>query len=432
MIIQSDNKAIGKSFLRLEKLLVDNGAWFDSNLSIVCKGKAVSIRMMGPSKQGDVIMKVPQKLLVPALPLNFSIKENKFVIDPDKDKLSPIQIKIAKLMVNVYNATDKIGFYKKECPWVTFRKAPDLMDSLLHARTTNENTKSKQDFLHNLTGSMSLAEFVCKDFVMTRVLGHKDKKDGELIQKIMPVVDYLDHDYRASGFVFPDKSPGKSKKPNFLRIHNSQPFPSRPECYVAYGTYDALDTFLSYGFINEEVPFLRSIPLKIPVRDLPGKLLVNSYPAVRNEKKLHKQLDDLRRFMPMVNKSADCDGLVLSHLIIGLTTTPNALRRVLRVLIRTLAGESVLPKFVIDRTHETERYVIEKNIAFYESFLKEVEADQKTPAALKNQMYHIASIQLNKLYKYIYNDAYFLSVIEENPQSATDEKETPSTDEEAA
>jgi len=403
MIIQYDNKKIGKKLGDLEKLLTDNGARFHPELALVCIEKSISLEMAGPCNHGEIIMEVPVELLLPAKFLNISVKGNKFVINPDKDQLTPEQIAIAELVFELYSLAGRVEFYKNESPWVAFREAPELIDEILLSRT--KDYKIRSDFLHNEPDAMSIEEFVAYDFPMTRVLGIQQTDGNEVDEIFMPMIDYLNHDYQG----VPYSTPGYTKDGpdnEFLRVINAQPFAAQRECYVSYGIYDAIDTFLGYGFVCETTPFVRSISLEIPVRDTAG-IILNSF-AMRAPEKVNEQLNDLRKFMPYLNKIESSGQLTVSHLIISLHPTPHATRRILRAIIRTLAGSEVSQKFVLDRVKETEKFILEKNIDFYNDLLKKVGSDKKTPEHLKQRIHRLAFTQLNKLYKYLYNDGFFV------------------------
>jgi hypothetical protein len=410
MIIHAENKEIDKTLRNLIRLLKKNRAWFSSSLFIKNTGDFITIKTEGPSELGAPIIKLPVELMVPANPLNLHVKKNEFYIDPDKDNLSEIQIEIAEHMIELYNLTNKVKLYKKSCPWIAYRKAPEILDEILLSRTEAGKIKMKTSFLHQETDAPTENEFIAEDFIQTRVLGHKKETDEQKFQKIMPIVDYLDHDFRANGFMINEPKAGGNKKGNIselLSILNSQPFIHKSNCYVNYGTYDSVDTFLAYGFTYNEVPFVRSIPLTIPI-DGYKDIEVNSVPSAKYNNKLHKNLDDIKGFMPMVSRESDDHNLVCSHLFIGLNLAPNLLRRVLRVLIRALTGPAETPDFVIDQTYKAEKLIIDENIEFYKNLKSKIQINTHASSDLKDMAIELANTQLNKLYKYQYNADYFV------------------------
>jgi len=47
-------------------------------------------------------------------------------------------------------------------------------------------------------------------------------------------------------------------------MHRSAPLPEkRDECFASYGFHDAYDTWISYGFVDADVPFVQSLPITL-------------------------------------------------------------------------------------------------------------------------------------------------------------------------
>jgi len=401
MIVKSDNNTVKMMLFQLEKLLVENGAWFHPNLALRCKDNTISVEMAGPCPAEETIIKIPDDLLVPSEPLNISIEGDKFILTPDKSKLSKTQLEIATLMFGIYNATNRINSYKACNPWVCFKETPYLMNRLSKTRTENEIQQPRDDFLNGLPNALSMEEFILYDFIGSRVIGHIKENDDQMVQKIMPIVDYFLHDYRGQTYMFAkEKSTEQDRQDDssFLKIINIQPFPASPTCYVSYGTYDAVDIFMNYGFINKEAVFLYSIPMEIKIPGTDG-LIVNSIPYVRKGK-VSKPFADIKQFVPSITRSTDNKALVLSCLAITIPPRGNALRRILRATIRTLGGEHISKEFILEQTLIAEKFIIEENIGFYEALLEDIENDKETPVHLKDRVYKVVYAQLNKLYKY--------------------------------
>ena len=394
MKIVTDNKAIQSELASLGKCMQDNGAWIHPDITIAyTEETGLSIQMERTINPRDFIIKVPVEQLIPYELLNMAVKGNDFVIDPDKDRLSPVQIDLAERMVEIYNLTNKVEFHKSENPWILFREAPELLDLLLEAISWSPSIEYYSTFLHDREGAASMDQFVLDSFSSSRFLGQKIHGGEETVQVIMPIIDFLNHDYRGSGFGSPT-NPGETQ---WIGVTCAQPFISRNECYASYGTNDALNSFLIYGFIDATAPYIRSIPLEIPVGDL-GKITVYSL-NMKNISSPPKQLQDLHQFMPKLKK--DKDGAVhLSHLFVTVPPFPHALRRILRNVIATFCGNSVSEDFILEQTRAAERLVVEKNMAFYREILKKIDKNKTAPSGLIDRARHVATIQLSKLGNY--------------------------------
>lgn len=411
MIIESDNKELKKHLDDLEAALVGYNAWFHPQLALIDRGGAMSVQIEGPLNPSEVIMKVPQRLFVSADDLNVSLKGNVFSVDPNPDKLTAEQIDIGKRMIDIYNITDKATLHRGECPWILYRECPELLDKLTHARTPNKFLQEKQTYLHNLPGAKDEEDFTCWSFLQTRVLGQKSEDTHAKQQVMMPVIDYLNHDGEGCPFIMRKTD----DHGNIMDIQNRQPYFDRRECCVSYGTYDTLDTFLSYGFPDISAPFVRSIPVDVEIEGF-GTMHIGGMLGAKNDSELPKEIHDLRRYMPVPTRRQD-GSLSVSHIIITIGKSPHALRRVLQVMIRSFIGQDAAREVVIDNVYAAEDKIIKENIAFYESMLKSV---QTTPAPdhLKDPIALIAQVQLNKLYKYMYDFNFFNVGKMQQPQPA--------------
>jgi hypothetical protein len=411
MKIKSDDKTIENKLDLLVNALTKHGAWFHENLMLNCTEKSISVKMAGPCNPDEIIIKIPEKLLVPAFDFNISVEGDKFIINPDTEKLSSEQIEIGELVFELYNLADRVAFYKNESPWIRFRTAPWLLEELMKSRTSNKQQEIKRDFINKSPDSMTVEKFIAENFPMTRVFGYnkinKDKNENtesdmtaSLKQVIMPVIDFMDHNHNGGSFNL-----GKDDNDALvLKLKNKQPIMASNDCFAFYGVYDAVDTFFNYGFIDEDAPFLRSIPVEVEIHD-EEKLTIQSLLAIPN-KEVHKDLEDLKPMIPIVMKNKDQSGLVASHMFITLPPRPHATRRILRAIIRTMVGPSVSEEFVTEKIEKTEKFIVEKNIDFYKELREKADKDDKTPADLKEQIKHIANVQLNRLYKYAYNSEF--------------------------
>ncbi|NQZ13912.1 MAG: hypothetical protein HRT94_03665 [Alphaproteobacteria bacterium] len=406
MQIQSSDKKLEKELTALRDVLVENGAWFHKNLNIVSEDHGMSVVVDGPASPGDKMMKVPESLLVQKHGMNISLKNSDFIFEPDDSVLSPVQIEIADRMIEIYNMTNKVNLHKEECSWILYKDHPHLLDPLVQGRTQNDYLNKKYKYLHSNSTPEEDETFTCESYLQTRVLGRQGK-DGQKNQLIMPIIDYLNHDHRGSPFMFKDQ-----KDDAIMHINVKRPFLERQECFVIYGVYDALDTFLNYGFPDSHAPYVRSIPMDIDINGK-GKLKVRAISGGRNKQELPKQISDLSSLMPFPVKKPD-GSLEISHLMIPIVNAPHALRRVLQVLIRSLVGKDETRKFVIESVYKAEEEILKANIEFYSNIIDTIDT-MDGPDHLKSMTKQVATLQRNKLYKYTFNKDFFKIDIEEEP-----------------
>lgn len=405
MQINTDNKELKKALTGFHKYMVKNGAWFHEGLEITGNEGGLTVNMNAPCNPGNAAMRVPVQMLVPSVALNMTVKGDDFVIDPDIALLNKHQLEIGRYMMDVYNLTGRVNFHRNENVFLRFRKAPELLELLIGARDTNTNIDQRRDFMHGRDTDMDENAFTCETFLHSRVLGHKTPDSEERIQKIMPIVDYLNHHFMGSPFI----TPRKEGDAQVLKIQNKQPFIDRRELFAFYGMYDALDTLLNYGFTDAQTPFVRSIPMEISL-DGTSKLIIKSHIGMQGKKPLNKTMKDLMRMTPNVWRPKDGDeegNLHISHLHIPVSSSPHAMRRILRALINTSVKDKASPQYVIDLTLRVEHKIIESNIDFYRGVLKKLEDFSDAPTDLVDTVRQLCDTQLTKLYKYRY-DSNFL------------------------
>lgn len=331
-----------------------------------------------------------------------ALEGQNFVINPDNGSLTSLHIELAENVVEAYNLTGRPAFHTGECVWIRYRAAPDLLEDLLKARTLNPEQKERLNFTRQTRDCEDEATFVCGTYWQSRVLGRKSEQSGLVVPMAMPFVDYLDHHYAGS----PYGTPRTDADEPVLSIRNHRPFPSASTLYACYGMYDALDTFITYGFIDTEAPIVRAVPMTIDLGQ--GKSLeVGAMTAAKISAPLNAYLKDLQAYSPMVTFD-DKKKLNVSHLLIPVINAPHALRRILRSLVHTAFSEDEKsPQYIVDLTYRTEREIVENTIAFYKTTLTRIQSREEAPEDLVTDAARLCKIQLAKLYKYFYNENFF-------------------------
>ena len=252
MIISTNDREMGKELEGLEKAIVDNGGWIHPNLEVKYKNETgLSVYMDGHYPPSDYLIKLAEGLLIPVDAVNISVKGNEFIIDPDANSLSPVQLEIVRRMISIYNLTDKVRFHINEDPWIRFREAPELMYQLMRARTLKYDLDRKQRFMFGTDKNVTLEDFVAKAFMSTRILGYKASPDEGSIRVLMPLIDFVNHDYRGSNFL----TGGNCVGVEGVQLKNRQPFPGSRECYAFYGMRDGLDMFSEIWFLRYGIAF---------------------------------------------------------------------------------------------------------------------------------------------------------------------------------
>ncbi len=395
MNVQTNNIALKKEIKGLIDLLKKNGSVVDSGLSIeISEEGGISLHFPRAVGRSKLLIRLKSEHIIPEVALNTCLRGDSFEIDPDRRLLNPLQIEIGTRMIEIYNAAGKVGQHKAENPWIQSIGEPRLLEVLLSSLHSGKAKEEKLSFIRGCQDRPSFDEFVVKTFMASRTLARQAAETGGQETVIMPIADYLDHDYRGSPYGFSSTSCSGD-----LRVFCRQPFVWSQECYARYGSYDAVDTFVNYGFLDREVPFVRSIPLEIEIGDR-GKLLIDSAVGSSNRgEKIPKTLRDIQFLLPNW-KRGESGEFILSHIFIAAGNYPHATKRIIRWIIEEMTRESTDQEFVAKQTAAAEMKLVDANIAYYEKILIGLDLDEKADSGLKSRIRQLVETQLNKLFKY--------------------------------
>jgi hypothetical protein len=191
----------------------------------------------------------------------------------------------------------------------------------------------------------------------------------------MPFIDYANHDSRAYGFQPGPQSFGQDHRVSLL---NCQPLNGSNEVCVRYTQLDSLDAYLTYGFVDQSSPIVRSVPTTLEAGDLD----VRSRIGVVTKKELQSDIADLGPYVPNVFQTAD-GRTVLTHLLFPDAGSPYALRRVLNWSIRHVRGNLGL-KRLRERVITAETALLQANRAYYDDLERHLD-DTPTPAPARQQ-----------------------------------------------
>lgn len=289
---------------------------------------------------------------------------------------------IIDALINLYNLCGKAAMHRRVSPWLLLSEQPELVPVLAEGRD--------EPVLSHLIERLRLGDIsniAIDTFLLSRLL-RIDK-----VAVLMPVGELVNHSALARPYYFPPSQEGGG-----VTVHRTQ-FPERfgDECFVSYGTFDSLDSWLIYHFIEEHANFMRSVPVEI---DLPGAgtIRVHSHIAPADHPRLSPELEDLLPYLPQVLERAP-GRIDISFLLIPAAQSP-ALRRVLRWVIDQLSPVNTRVEALVEAA---ERQVLDRNWAYYESFRKHLQSVKlKDPDKLPvlDSLSSLCALQLARLIEY--------------------------------
>lgn len=403
-IIETDNREIEKEILALERLIEQGGGGIHSKVVISDQGGSLSIKTKEDMGRGKEIIRLSRDTVLPADQYDVLIKNGKFDLKfPKNSNLSKLQRQLAESMITLYNLTDKVKLHQEFSFLLSVRDYPEIVEKLREGRVFGSNMLQWHEKLQGKMSTDEFGEFLSDSFLKTRHLGYGDHIRTSNVSILMPIVDFLNHHWQGAAFQV-----GLGVRKGDLAVTANQVVDGNLECYAFYSVMDAMDALLRYDFIDEYAPVVRSVPITLDVPDF-GTIKVNSLGTMVNSAKLAKQILDLNRFIPTVTPLKDKKTVAASHLLIPTDGSPNALRRVLFILLANIAGKLDMEKaFCEPWIRQAEQDIVAKNNAYYNELItlvNKITQDKGASPGLE-RVRHLAAVQLKKLSEYKFLDTY--------------------------
>lgn len=358
MHIESDDAAVGGALKALAGTVADNGGFFSPSARTVCREGDLTIAADQHDTPGNALIQVPEACLPPISAFDLSASDDSIVIDGDDDALADVQRTTFRQMIDVYNACGKLAQWRHESPWFALAEDGDLFEHLLSARPSAKKVQACRE----LRDSGRWDELLVWSFLGSRTFllgpapGRNGSDQGEPV--LMPFIDFQNHDFRARSYQFAEDGTGS----RVLWTQKVHPVAESDECFVCYNLMDSLDTYLTYGFVDESAPILNSVPVEVELSN-GCSLSVRGESGPPFKRELPPGMRDARLFMPQIREH-EPDRFVVSRLFLPGPNAPRALRRVLAYLIRSLRPAAPNDA-VLDAVLEAETQVLQANESFY-------------------------------------------------------------------
>lgn len=371
--IRADNPEVTNILNKICAIVRDNGGDIHPDLIITCKQNNISVHIEHNNDQTitDFAFKIPHDLLIAYDDFVLSADNadnNVLAIESHIDNIAPLHLELMRLMLALYNTTDKLNSHKNASPWYIYKDS-DILNSLTQSRTGSD-----MDLIQSMARQQDYDDLALLTFFKSRLLKcHINKNDAHPEGVLMPLVDLLNHHNAAK----PYKN-FYTPQGGILAVDVSRPEQTdqnkSPECFVNYGVFDCLDTYLHYGFVNNDPAFVRSVPLTIDLKEY-GTLNIKALNVHVAPGDLPAGFQDLSFYMPIINVDAEKNA-VLSHIIIPSQTAPKSMRRILSLAI-DMMNPGLDRKILQNLMLESERFIVNFNISFYNDHLR-VNPDQTT------------------------------------------------------
>lgn len=324
MQLVCDNRRIQREVGALYELCEAAGAVLNPALRMVVGDRAIWLESDLPADDRSVLVSLPESCLPPVQAFHLEVADDRLVIRDQHTELPESQTRCFEHLVAIYNATGKLATHRDQSPWFALSDQPSLLERLVAARAGAPRIESTHARWREGPDDSLLID----TFLATRQYGLGDSGDGSVRPVLLPFIDFADHHPAAPGFQQPA---ARAPQGHRIVLSNAKPLPNSQECRVAYGMLDALDSYLTYGFIEADTDLVRSVPLTIEL-DV-GRIKVESRATGAAGHKLPDRLRDIRPWVPRILGHGGGE-ITVAQLLLPGGQAPFALRRVLNWLIR--------------------------------------------------------------------------------------------------
>ena len=383
IVVVADDRHIEKALRKLVVLLQAAGAAIADGLVIRCIAGNLSIEAPMVAS-GTMLIRMPEHCLIPVKAFKLALVNDEIVTSSARCGLNEATVAITEAMFDVYNLSRKMAQHCSKSPWSLIASHLDLL-SYVTPPYRDDFPFSARDLRSGDKAKVMLASFL-----HSRVFTHQPNEQTRPRSVLVPVTDFLNHHWTGA--------PYSHDRYRAVVMRRSAPVPGKgDECFASYGLHDAFDTWISYGFVDEDVPFARSLPTTV---DLPrtGTLRLGFMTAETDEPAISAR--DLRTYVPpILSRKEKC--LNVGTVWIPGTQAPRALRRALQLLIGELGAPRNRHR---DLVIAAEEQIIDANLTYYaelKSLLKRLAVENEVHRAIRAGFVRLCDEQIARLRDYI-------------------------------
>ena len=353
MELVSDDRRVQRAVSQLYDTFETAGAFVHDHLRMRVDGTRVRMEAPGIARN-ERVLALPADCVVPLEANTLRIDDDRLAVAELRPEVSDTQRVCLESLVALYNATGQVARHKRDSPWHALAARPDLLGELAGARAGTPWIDSLSDSQADGAAPDRLRDSFL--IARRRQVGHTETGDPRF--GLLPLIDFFRHDPAAA----PLYTGRRVRATGHQVAVSAQPVrEASAETFLRYMPMDALDSYLTYGFVDDQAALVRSVP--VSVRAGGFALHVNARIGARAGR-IPPRLQDLAAFVPALTDTEE-NTLNLSHLFLPGSANPLAVRRVLNHAFRYLdpsLGLSRLKTLV----EQAEEQIVAANTAFYD------------------------------------------------------------------
>ncbi len=337
------------------------GAKFHPNLRVIETNGALCVKVYNQTDSNQKLLDVPARCMPLFRDFTFELDaDNNLVSTPIEHPINPDAINVMLLLQKIYNCCNKITHWQQTFPFIALKEFPPLLLKLVAGKPQSAKIRS----FYHLLEDKKFDELTIKSFLGSRECNYKQEelKKGGIVSTqpsesgLLSVIDFLNHKIGSRKYTY----------------HNGSVFVSGLACqttqelFVEYNHYDPLLTYLVYGFVDLDSPYIFSVPIDLTLFN-GDKIEVSGNTAIIKDDMVPDNLKHLRIYLPEV--CTQSDGLVkVDKVVIPNTNESHLLREVLTIMLNTINTQGIYAneQAVAQEVLRLEIQIIAKNMAYWQ------------------------------------------------------------------
>jgi hypothetical protein len=365
----------------LEELL-KQGAEFNSDIILNEFSGNLSISQKNTSTSNEYSISVPLICMPLLCDYDITLKPNLELSATLKENSRNIRAKsVLVLLLDLYNSTRKIEEWKKVYPLLTLKKHKELIEILfLHRPQAQKLTSYLSLYKSNLFEQLLLKSFLgSREFTYKKdalaSAGIKTPNDSE--KGLLAIIDFLNHKMGDSSYVI-------NRATGCMEIHASNVDESG-EIFVQYGFMDALQTFLTYAFVDVNAPIYFSGKIQFRLKSGLNFVILGMAGGLQRTVPLPLEQQHLNQYLPPGIKRQG-EHIVVNELVIPSGEQLSYLSESLSVIIKQCDVDNIYKDESIleSEIQHIEQQVLTLNIQFWQQFAGLVERAIKSDSQFNN------------------------------------------------
>lgn len=332
LTVEGDNIVLINKIVQLKTLLESQGAYFSEYIQIVQYNDMLSINAKVLPREKKCLINIPLRCMPLISDFDFNISDDDQLIATPKKNYkhsNPNSFSVMSIMIDIYNHTNKISKWRLVTPYYALKEYPELLTLLASAKGTNARTSAYLSLLKE----GNLKKLLIETFLASRMFSYKKehlkhagiKTHREIELGLLAIIDFINHSMDYPSYQLSDI-------PGIKIVSPTQG--CNGELFVKYNFEDPVLTFLNYGFVDTNIPWMYSVPCEIKLTN--GLIIsIDSQSGFAHKSEIPDYLLDCQTFVPSCRTKVG-NKIKLSSLMIPRIDSEKILIRALTFILLEL------------------------------------------------------------------------------------------------